>query len=212
MPHSSHATPLAGEPLRPLGYFSIPYGERGIRTPGAFRHHWFSRPAPSTARPSLPVVEPAKVIITAFCRNVNPLFAKNQKNWVSRVSIGCQRLFAFFNGPKRKQEPHRMRPCLKRQPSKAQGFTAAAVLEEIHRAGSNLSSHTSHIIRRVQQQAAWRFSIKSPGVRVSFGRLPDCRSRDQSVPKWEKHSKNHSFFGISFWRQAGRRKVFPEIE
>ncbi|MDY3244780.1 MAG: hypothetical protein SOX38_12715 [Candidatus Limiplasma sp.] len=105
-----------------------------------------------------------------------------------------------------------MRPCLKRQPSKAQGFTAAAVLEEIHRAGSNLSSHTSHIIRRVQQQAAWRFSIKSPGVRVSFGRLPDCRSRDQSVPKWEKHSKNHSFFGISFWRQAGRRKVFPEIE
>ena len=108
-------------------------------------------------------MEPAKVIITAFCRNVNPLFAKNQKNWVSRVSIGCQRLFAFFNGPKRKQEPHRMRPCLKRQPSKAQGFTAAAVLEEIHRAGSNLSSHTSHIIRRVQQQAAWRFSIKSPG-------------------------------------------------
>ena len=117
-----------------------------------------------------------------------------------------------LNGGKRKQEPHEMRPCLKRQPSKAQGFTAAAVLEEIHRAGSNLSSHTSHIIRRVQQQAAWRFSIKSPGVRVSFGRLPDCRSRDQSVPKWEKHSKNHSFFGISFWRQAGRRKVFPEIE
>ena len=27
-----------------------------------------------------------------------------------------------------------MRPCLKRQPSKAQGFSAAAVLEEIHRA------------------------------------------------------------------------------
>ena len=34
-----------------------------------------------------------------------------------------------------KQEPHEMRPCLKRQSSKAQGFTAAAVLEEIHRAG-----------------------------------------------------------------------------
>ena len=28
-------------------------GERGIRTPGTFRYHWFSRPAPSTARPSL---------------------------------------------------------------------------------------------------------------------------------------------------------------
>ena len=77
MPHSSHATPLAGEPLGPLGYFSIPYGERGIRTPGAFRHHWFSRPAPSTARPSLHVVEPAKNIITAFVRRVNPLFSKN---------------------------------------------------------------------------------------------------------------------------------------
>ena len=54
-----HPTPLAGEPLRPLGYFSTAYkiyssgGERGIRTPGAFRHHWFSRPAPSTTRPSL---------------------------------------------------------------------------------------------------------------------------------------------------------------
>ena len=44
----SHPTPLAGEPLRPLGYFSTDRigGERGIRTPGAFRHHWFSRPAP----------------------------------------------------------------------------------------------------------------------------------------------------------------------
>ena len=47
----SHPTPLAGEPLRPLGYFSTAYdmifgGERGIRTPGALRHHWFSRPAP----------------------------------------------------------------------------------------------------------------------------------------------------------------------
>ena len=54
----THTTPLAGEPLRPLGYFSMSSkyeigGERGIRTPGAFRHHWFSRPAPSTARPSL---------------------------------------------------------------------------------------------------------------------------------------------------------------
>ena len=140
------------------------------------------------------------------------LFAKNQKNWVSRVSIGCRRLFAFFNGPKRKQEPHRMRPCLKRQPSKAQGFTAAAVLEEIHRAGSNLSSHTSHIIRRVHHAGGLALFNQKPRVRVSFGRLPDCRSKNQSVPKWEKHSKNHSFFGISFWRQAGRRKVFPEIE
>ena len=57
----THTTPLAGEPLRPLGYFSMSSsyavkktgGERGIRTPGTFRYHWFSRPAPSTARPSL---------------------------------------------------------------------------------------------------------------------------------------------------------------
>ena len=60
----SQSTPLAGEPLEPLGYICIcgwnqlcgsgkAGGERGIRTPGAFRHHWFSRPAPSTARPSL---------------------------------------------------------------------------------------------------------------------------------------------------------------
>ena len=118
MPHSSHATPLAGEPLGPLGYFSIPYGERGIRTPGAFRHHWFSRPAPSTARPSLHVVEPAKDIITAFARRVNPLFSKK---------YGFSEILSL-NGGKRKQEPHEMRPCLKRQPSKAQGFSAAAVL------------------------------------------------------------------------------------
>ena len=57
----THTTPLAGEPLRPLGYFSMSSsyavkktgGERGFRTPGTFRYHWFSRPAPSTARPSL---------------------------------------------------------------------------------------------------------------------------------------------------------------
>ena len=53
----SRPTPLAGEPLRPnLGTSPYEYvigGERGIRTPGAFRHHWFSRPAPSTSRPSL---------------------------------------------------------------------------------------------------------------------------------------------------------------
>ena len=28
--HLSHPTPLAGEPLRPLGYFSTVYGEYGI--------------------------------------------------------------------------------------------------------------------------------------------------------------------------------------
>ena len=73
----SHPTPLAGEPLRPLGYFSTAYkiyssgGERGIRTPGAFRHHWFSRPAPSTTRPSLPA-QPAWMIISDSKRLVNP--------------------------------------------------------------------------------------------------------------------------------------------
>ena len=38
-------------------------GARGIRTPGTFRYHWFSRPAPSTARPSLQV-QPAKNILS----------------------------------------------------------------------------------------------------------------------------------------------------
>ena len=70
-------TPLAGEPLRPLGYFSKMVreygigGERGIRTPGAFRHHWFSRPAPSTARPSLLTKEPAGESITDMFHKVN---------------------------------------------------------------------------------------------------------------------------------------------
>ena len=44
-------TPLAGEPLQPLEYFSNCVqcyygGEGGIRTHGPFRNHWFSRPAP----------------------------------------------------------------------------------------------------------------------------------------------------------------------
>ena len=46
-------------------------GERGIRTPGASRHHWFSRPAPSTARPSLHRKEPAEMIITEIHSKVN---------------------------------------------------------------------------------------------------------------------------------------------
>ena len=86
----SHPTPLAGEPLRPLGYFSTAYkdmesgGERGIRTPGALRLHWFSRPAPSTTRPSL--LEPAFVIIpdpeaivnrNLFLSCENPHFNRN---------------------------------------------------------------------------------------------------------------------------------------
>ena len=38
---------LANRPLQPLEYHSIIYGgEGGIRTHGAVRHHWFSRPAP----------------------------------------------------------------------------------------------------------------------------------------------------------------------
>ena len=47
------STPLAGEPLTATWVllhidliFSVFGGERGIRTPGAFQHHWFSRPAP----------------------------------------------------------------------------------------------------------------------------------------------------------------------
>ena len=42
--------PLAGDPLEPLEYFSKIFnyygGEGGIRTHGAVKHHWFSRPAP----------------------------------------------------------------------------------------------------------------------------------------------------------------------
>ena len=39
--------PLAGDPLEPLEYFSnFNGGEGGIRTHGAVKHHWFSRPAP----------------------------------------------------------------------------------------------------------------------------------------------------------------------
>ena len=58
-------TPLAGEPLRPLGYFcvfqdlfSFPNkrnsgGESGIRTHGRYSRRRFSRPVPSTTRTSL---------------------------------------------------------------------------------------------------------------------------------------------------------------
>ena len=84
----SHPTPLAGEPLRPLGYFSMTaYGERGIRTPGAFRHHWFSRPAPSTTRPSL--LEPALFIIHRFLPFVNPCFEFFEEN--RKTSVGFRR-------------------------------------------------------------------------------------------------------------------------
>ena len=77
-----------------------------------------------------------------------------------------------------------------------------------------IKSFFTHISHHPPRAAAGGLALfnQKPRVRVSFGRLPDCRSRNQFVPKWEKHSKNHSFFGISFWRQAGRRKVFPEIE
>ena len=44
-------------------------GARGIRTPGTFRYHWFSRPAPSTARPSLQV-QPATHILSLVAPSV----------------------------------------------------------------------------------------------------------------------------------------------
>ena len=91
----SRPTPLAGAPLRPLEYFSKPYtkvkyslgGERGIRTPGAFRHHWFSRPAPSTTRPSL--LEPALFIIHRFLPFVNPCFEFFEEN--RKTPVGFRR-------------------------------------------------------------------------------------------------------------------------
>ena len=60
---STPTTPLAGEPLRPLGYFSKP-NVFALCTVGNWRREWdsnprmlshrrFSRPVPSTARPSL---------------------------------------------------------------------------------------------------------------------------------------------------------------
>ncbi len=91
-------TPLAGEPLRPLGYFSIRPahaselmengGERGIRTPGAFQHHWFSRPAPSTTRPSLRILpetafQKHSVSIPLITAIVNPLMQKNQRKFLA---------------------------------------------------------------------------------------------------------------------------------
>ena len=82
-----------------------------------------------------------------------------------------------------------MRPCLKRQPSKAQGFTAAAVLEEIHRAKQKFFFlPISHHPPRAPGRRLGALQSKAPGVRVSFGRLPDCRSDHQSAPKRKKHS------------------------
>ena len=48
-------------------------GARGIRTPGTFRYHWFSRPAPSTARPSLQV-QPATNILSWVLLSVKDFF------------------------------------------------------------------------------------------------------------------------------------------
>ena len=58
-------------PARGLARESKAGGERGIRTPGAFRHHWFSRPAPSTTRPSLQDRKPALAIIAENGGKVN---------------------------------------------------------------------------------------------------------------------------------------------
>ena len=85
----THTTPLAGEPLRPLGYFSMSSkyeigGERGIRTPGVLRHHWFSRPAPSTARPSL------------HCVN-------QRKRLYHRLSVPSRAFFLFFGYRRRER-------------------------------------------------------------------------------------------------------------
>ena len=45
---STRPTPLAGEPLRPLGYFRVFcfLAERVGFEPTALSGHWFSRPAP----------------------------------------------------------------------------------------------------------------------------------------------------------------------
>ena len=106
----TRTTPLAGEPLRPLGYFSTwsvlhkNGGERGIRTPGAFQHHWFSRPAPSTTRPSLRALRPtasSKCLTTISLLGllVNPFFE------ILRRAANCFFVFLTATGYRQNGTP-----------------------------------------------------------------------------------------------------------
>ena len=115
---SSRTTPLAGEPLRPLGYFSMPKddlymhrvsenipklscrkngGERGIRTPGAFAQR-FSRPSPSTTRTSLRFGRFG--IITYYWKSVNRFEAQDFNILLQRllheIKPVCLELLTFF--------------------------------------------------------------------------------------------------------------------
>lgn len=101
-----------------------------------------------------------------------------------------------------------MRPCLKRQPSKAQGFSAAAVLEEIHRAKQKFFFlPISHHPPRAPGRRLGALQSKAPGCAclsaVCLIAVPMISLR--------RKGKNIRFFGISSRRKAGRRKPFPEI-
>ncbi len=104
----SQPTPLAGEPLRPLGYFSksgfrIAYsilvnvpGENKWRrewdsNPRMLPHRRFSRPVPSTTRTSLHVRRPIRCekYDTMFCTACQPKDAKNKaEECKSTIHIG----------------------------------------------------------------------------------------------------------------------------
>ena len=108
---SSRTTPLAGEPLRPLGYFSMPKDElillhQALRTcfgafPKSWRREWdsnprmlshrrFSRPVPSTTRTSL-----------RFGRFGIITYYSNCVNWfrgsvsICGISFYCSKIWLF---------------------------------------------------------------------------------------------------------------------
>ncbi len=60
-------------------------GERGIRTPGASQHHWFSRPAPSTARPSLHLARTSENDYNKVCAQ-----SQRKKRWFSAFCPFCR--------------------------------------------------------------------------------------------------------------------------
>ena len=62
-------------------------GERGIRTPGALGHHRFSRPAPSTARPSLLISTRPSWACTNIPTQKNPVKHKITVNHSEAIAL-----------------------------------------------------------------------------------------------------------------------------
>ena len=196
---STHPTPLAGEPLRPLGYFSIFIWRRErdstprcLSTSLVFKTSAFNRSA----------ISPRCGTSEKYYNSFRPA---RQSSFFKKY--GFSEILSL-NGGKRKQEPHEMRPCLKRQPSKAQGFSAAAVLEEIHRAKQKFFFlPISHHPPRAPGRRLGALQSKAPGCAclsaVCLIAVPMISLR--------RKGKNIRFFGISSRRKAGSRKPFPEI-